>query len=109
MATFVHDGNTIDYTPATDVAAGDVVVQGELIGVAKVPIPADKLGALAVTGVFDFRKATGAGEAIGVGANAYWDETNQQATTTATGNKLIGRTVAAAGDDDETIRVRWNQ
>jgi len=58
MATFVHDGNTIDYTPATDVAAGDVVVQGELIGVAKVPIPADKLGALAVTGVFDLPTRT---------------------------------------------------
>jgi len=99
MATFVHDGNTIDYTPATDVAAGDVVVQGELIGVAKVPIPADKLGALAVTGVFDLPKA----------ANVYWDEANQQATTTATGNKLIGKTVAAAGDDDTTVRVRLSQ
>jgi len=109
MATFVHDGNTIDYTPATDVAAGDVVVQGELIGVAKVPIPADKLGALAVTGVFDLPKATGTGEAIGAGANVYWDEANQQATTTATGNKLIGKTVAAAGDDDTTVRVRLSQ
>jgi len=108
-ATFVHDGNAIDYTPAADVAAGDVVVQQNLVGIAKLDIPADKLGALAVTGVFDFPKATGAGEAIGVGANAYWDETNQQATTTATGNKLIGKTVAAAGDDDETVRVRLSQ
>ena len=30
-----QDGAAIDYTPGTDVAAGDVVVQGELVGVAK--------------------------------------------------------------------------
>jgi predicted RecA/RadA family phage recombinase len=44
--TFVHDGEAIDYTPAADVAAGAVVVQGELVGVAKQPIAANKLGAL---------------------------------------------------------------
>ena len=47
-ATFVHDGNAIDYTPGAQVAAGAVVVQGELIGVAKTPIAANALGALAV-------------------------------------------------------------
>ena len=52
MATagFQHDGNAIDHTPTADVAAGDVVVQGDLIGVAKTPIPANTLGALAVVG-----------------------------------------------------------
>lgn len=38
QATFVHDGRAIDYTPGGDVAAGDVVVQGELVGIAKTPI-----------------------------------------------------------------------
>ena len=60
-AVFVHDGSSIDYTPGAAVAAGDVVVQGDLVGVAKLDIPANVLGALAVTGVFDFPKATGGG------------------------------------------------
>jgi len=109
MATFVHDGNTIDHTPGSDVAAGAVVVQGEMIGVAKVPIPANKLGALAVVGVFDFPKATGGGTAITAGANCYWNAGAQQATTTATGNKLIGKCVRAAADADTTVRIRLMQ
>ncbi len=110
-AVFVQEGNQIDYTPGAAVAAGDVVVQGELVGVAKQPIAANVLGALAVDGVFDFPKATGGGTAISAGANVYWDEAEQVAKTDdETGaNKLIGKTVAAAGDNDATVRVRLNQ
>jgi predicted RecA/RadA family phage recombinase len=107
MATFIHDGNSIDYAPGSAVTAGAVVVQGELVGVAKVDIPANTLGALAVAGVFDFPKATGSG--ITAGALCYWDATNQRATTTATGNKLIGKCVKAAADVDTTVRVRMSQ
>ena len=71
-AVFVSEGNAIDYTPTADVAAGDVVVQGELVGIAKTPIAANTPGALTVTGVFDLPKATGAGTAIPVGSEAYW-------------------------------------
>jgi predicted RecA/RadA family phage recombinase len=109
MAKFIHDGNSIDYTPGSAVTAGAVVVQGELIGVAKVDIPANTLGALAVVGVFDFPKATGAGTAIAVGANCYWHTDTQQANTTASGGKLIGKGVRAAADADATVRVRLAQ
>jgi len=109
MATFVHDGNSVDYTPGSAVTAGQVVVQGELVGVAKVDIPANALGALAVVGVFDFPKATGVGTAISAGANCYWNAAAQQATTTATGNKLIGKCVRAAVDADTTVRIRMLQ
>lgn len=109
MATFIHDGSSIDYTPGSAVTAGQVVVQGELVGVAKVDIPAGTLGALAVAGVFDFPKATGAGTAIGVGANCYWNAAAQQATTSSSGNKLIGKCVRAAADADTTVRIRMSQ
>ena len=110
-ATFIHDGNAIDYTPGSDVSAGDVVVQGELVGVAKTPIAANALGALAVTGVFDFPKTTGVGEAITVGSKVYWDVADQVAKTDdeSGANKLIGKTVKAATDDDTTVRVRLSQ
>jgi len=32
-ARFIHDGDAIDYTPGSDVSAGDVVVQEDLIAV----------------------------------------------------------------------------
>lgn len=108
-AIFVHDGAAIDYTPGSAVAAGDVVVQGELVGVAKLDIAANKLGALAVAGVFDFPKNSGGGTAIAMGVNVYWDSVNKVATTTAAGNKLIGKVVRAAADADASVRVRMSQ
>ena len=111
MATFVHDGKSIDYTPGSDVTAGDVVVQGELVGVAKVDIPASTLGALAVVGVFDFPKATGAGTGIAAGANCYWDVADGEAKTDAEAgaNKLIGKCIRAAAEADATVRIRMSQ
>lgn len=110
-AVFQHDGNAIDHTPAADVASGDVVVQGDLIGVAKTPIPANTLGALAVVGVFDFPKATGVGTAITSGTSLFWDEAAQQATSddNAGANKALGKSIADASDNDTTVRARINQ
>ena len=110
-AQFVHDGKSIDYTPSADVTAGDVVVQGDLVGVAKLDIAADALGALAVAGVFDFPKATGGGSAIAAGAIVYWDVADSEAKTDdeSAANKLLGKTIVAAGDDDTTVRVRLDQ
>lgn len=111
QATFIHDGNAIDYTPTADVAVGDVVVQSELVGVAKQPIVANARGALAVKGVFDFPKATGGGTAITAGAKVYWDDTNKLATTDdgAGANKYVGKVIRAAADEDATVRVRMSQ
>jgi predicted RecA/RadA family phage recombinase len=107
-ATFVQEGRAIDYTPTANVAAGDVVVQGDTVGVARTPIPANTPGSLAVVGVFDFPKATGAGSGIAVGVKVYWDIADKQAKTDdETGaNKLLGKTTKAAADTDATVRVR---
>jgi predicted RecA/RadA family phage recombinase len=107
QATFVQEGRNVDYTPGADVAVGDVVVQGDLVGVAKVEIKSGKLGALTVDGVYDFAKNTGV--AYTVGQLLYWDDTANVVTTTATGNKLIGKVVRAAASADTTVRVRLSQ
>lgn len=120
MATFVQDGKNIDHRPAAAVAAGDVVVQGELVGVARTAIAADALGSLAVTGVFDFPKAAGVGTAITAGAEVHWKAAAGQdpAVATAAANDggeplvaypLIGKCVKAAVDADATVRVRLMQ
>ena len=111
LVSFVQEGASIDYTPDAAVDAGDVVVQADLVGVAKLDIAAETLGALAVEGVFDFPKATGAGTGIAAGANCYWDVADGEAKTDAEGgaNKLIGKCVRAAADADETVRIRMSQ
>ena len=107
-AILVSRGDLVDYTPGSTVTAGSVVVQGELVGVANLDIPAGRLGAITVTGVFDFSKGVGA---ITAGANVYWDVADGEATTDADSgtNKLIGKAVRAAASADTTVRVRLSQ
>ena len=105
MASTVSVGFRADYTPSSDVAVGAVVVQNTLVGIADRPLPANKLGSLAVYGTFTFPKATGASTAMAAGIAVYWDATNQKATATSTSNNLMGKTVAAAVDADATVLV----
>ena len=70
LARYVQKGDAIDYRPAEAVAAGDVVIIADLIGIARLDIEAGTLGSLAVVGVFDVVKADGA---IPSGSTVYWD------------------------------------
>lgn len=107
MTAIKHsEGRAIDYTPATGVDAGDVVVIGDLVAVAPLAIDAGVLGAVDIEGVFCFPKATTSSSAIAAGTKLYWDEDNQVVTTTAGSNKTAGYSVAAAADDDEYVDVK---
>lgn len=104
IATYVHRGEIIDYTPEADVAAGDVVVINNIVGIAKLDIKAGEHGALAIIGVYDIAKASGENTAIGKGVRVFWNATNKQITTDPT-DVYIGKTLIAATDDDTTARV----
>ena len=105
LARFVQDGLAINYRPAEAIAAGDVVVLGNLVGIARLDIAADTLGALATVGVFEIDKAA---EAVTVGAVLYWNATAKKVTATATGNIYIGKAVTAAEAADEKVCVLLN-
>ena len=110
-ARFIQDGKSIDYTPGAEVAAGDVVVQGDLLGIAKLDIAAGQLGALAVMGVFDVPKATGEGTDIAVGAKLYWNAADNRAEKTdgSGAHKTLGKAVRSALTTDATVRIRLEQ
>ena len=104
-ARYVQRGDAIDYTPMADVAAGDMVVLGKLVGVAKLDIKAGELGALALTGVYEMTKA--AGVAFALGSEVAWDRTNKKAVAPGTsGSAKIGHAVALTGASDATVFVR---
>jgi predicted RecA/RadA family phage recombinase len=111
QATFVQDGRSIDHTPVSAVVAGQVVVQGPLVGIAKGAIAAGALGALAVEGVFDIVQAA---VTFAVGQAVYWDADGDPvggtqgtgaAVESATGNTFMGFALAATLATDETVRV----
>ena len=104
IAVFLHDGESIPYTPSSPVAAGDVVLFNDLIGIAKVPIPANTEGAMAVRGCFRLPKAPGSGSAIGKGEDVYWDPGNEWITTSGGGqNVWFGFAESAAAAADATV------
>jgi len=51
MASYYADGDKLDYTPTTGVAAGEIVVLGALVTVADRPIAANELGAVLTNGI----------------------------------------------------------
>ena len=94
----------VDYTPSGTLTCGTVVVQGYLVGVALIDVAAGALGELAVSGIFDFAKATATGSAITAGAIVYWDDSSNVVTTTSSSNKIIGMCVTAAADSAAVCR-----
>lgn len=103
-AKYRSTGDRIDYTPLRgNVTAGDVVVQGTLVGVATDDIAVNRKGSLAVEGVFDFDKDD---EDFDAGEDVYYDGAE------ATDNPIdayVGKAVEEAGEDDATVRVKLIQ
>ena len=98
-----EDVETIPYTPSgADVAAGQVVVMGQLCGIATRKIKDGQLGALNVRGGVYTTTAAGA---YARGTTVYWDNTAKKVTTTATGNKVFGAMAEASTGDGDTADV----
>ena len=106
-ARYVQRGESIDYIPEADVAAGDIIKVGSLVGVAKLDIKAGELGALAVVGVYEI--ATG-GAAVAIGDVVSVDPaTGKVVAAGASGAVKFGHAVTAATASDATVNVRLAQ
>lgn len=97
----------VAHVAATDIDGGDVVIQGDLVGIAAGDIPSSETGALWVEGIFNIVKDTGVSTAISAGAKVYWDASNKVGTSDdgAGANKLMGKSVRAASDNDRHVRI----
>lgn len=96
----------IDYTPDSDVAAGDIIDLGTFAGIALEKIVAGQTGVLCIRGVFDVLKPTDT--AVDLGAVVLWDDTANVAYVTGGGysdDLCLGKCVQAALDTDPTVRV----
>lgn len=93
---YIQPGDVIDYTvPAAGVTSGDVVVmEDNLVGIALGTGVEDDVVSVALEGVFDLAKASGA---ITAGAKIYYDADNENVTTDSAGGSpwgdfpLVGR------------------
>ena len=101
----MRNGRTMDYTCTAAVAKDDVIVVGAVVGIAASAGEIDEVITLDTVGVYELKANTAA---ITQGAAVYWDATNKEVTTTATGNTLMGHAWEASGSGVLTALVKIN-
>ena len=106
-AIYVHEGVTVPFVPETDIAAGDVVVVGRLVGVAKFGIAAGARGSITVQGVFHIVKDPTTN--IPAGTILYWSKISHHVIKNQYDHSMIGISVEGAPPGTPTIRVRLLQ
>lgn len=106
MKNHVQDGDVLPLTAPYDVASGAGLLVGALFGVAMTAAASGASVQARTRGVYTLPKTSA--QAWTVGAKVYWDDTNKVATSTASGNTLIGCAVAAAANPSATGIVRLN-
>ena len=110
-ASFLQEGDQINYIPSAAVLAGQIVLLGEIIGVSPEPIAASGLGTLQTRGVFKVLKSGSTGPVFSVGDVVCWDSVNLTAVRVgASGSGIfpIGTCVEAAATGDAFVYTRIN-
>lgn len=99
---------TADYTPGSDVAAGEIVTIGTSLAIAHQPIAANEKGTVAVGGgIYTVTMATGTNtSAIGALTTTYFDTTLNWARSGTNANTLrLGLALEAAGTSAASVEV----
>lgn len=105
MKNFKQTGDIIEVTAPAAVASGDIVVIGGLAGIAFTDAESGAKLNIKTTGVFELKK-TSAQAWSTVGLAIYRDASTGLATTTSSGNALIGKNVAVAANPSAVGLVR---
>lgn len=104
MKNFVQAGSALTIPAPAAVTSGDVVLVGNIIGIANGAAASGADLDVTTTGVFTLPKV--AVDAFAIGATVYFDTATKLATATASGNTAIGTAVAAAGVGAASAKVR---
>lgn len=105
MATnFVQNGTRLPVTLAATLASGAGLLVGATFGVAQQGgVSGDEIE-LAVEGVWTLPKLST--DVVAKGVLLYWDDTNKRLTVTASGNTLVAKAWAAAGNGVTTVPAK---
>ena len=107
---YIQDGDVIQYTAGATHAAGDVIKMGGTLGVALVDLTSGVTGSVAIQGVFELPKVTGA--VIAQGESLVWDVSagkfDDNLASPASGDVSGASAIAweSAGNGVTTLAVR---
>lgn len=102
---YIQSGDVLEYTvpAATTIASGQVVVAGDLVGVAMTSGTTGDIISVRLSGVFEVAKE--APLEIAQGDTVYWDAANSRVDKTNT-NVLMGKAFEGAGSAATLVKVR---
>ncbi len=103
MKNYVGKGDHLTITAGAAITAGDVIVQGSVIGIAQATVASGEDVVLVRKGIFSVAKVSA--QAWTQGAKVYWDSGADNFTTTASGNTLAGFAAKAAANPSDTGKV----
>ena len=105
MKNFRKSGKTTTFTAGGTIAGGNIALLGNgLFGVNHYDVVSGEEGEAQMEGIFEFAKTSANTPAAF--ADAYWDDTAKEVTTTLTANTLIGQFIQAYGSGDVLAQVR---
>ena len=109
QARYIQSGNVIDITAENAIAAGDIVIVGELAAVAKADITVGADGSLATVGTYDITKGDGVALAFDAGKSVFYDPaTKKLAIAAGAGLIQIGKCANASSATDTLVRIILN-
>lgn len=106
MRNFIQPGNTITIPAGANYASGEVVVAGELVGIASGAAVSGSTVDVSLVGVYSVAKVSA--NTFSVGSAVHYDAGDKLATSDADSgaNKLLGHAVEAAGNGAASVKVR---
>jgi len=102
---FIQEGAVLTVTAPADTTSGEVVIIGNIIGVAL----SDALSGAAMDVAVDenvWSIAKVGADAFAIGDSVYYDSSAKLTTSTATANTKIGTAVAVAAPSTAVVKVR---
>lgn len=105
---FLHDGERMTVVAPANANSGDLVVVGQMFGIAETSPVSGSNVVIRCGGVATLRKLNGASSSFAQGANLHWDATNANVTISATSNTRIGVAAVAAANTDVVATIRLN-
>lgn len=104
MKNQVSDGGTLDYSVGAEgVKSGDLVVVGDVAGVAMRDGKEGEIVALCIEGVYSLPKGAAA---IPQGKKVYFSTADKNIVGTATGNTFVGYAWSNANAADPVVNVK---
>ena len=96
MRNFIQNGQNLELTPPAAYSSGDLLVLGDVVGVAVTDVAANEPGVFCCSGVFAFTKDPAV--SIAQGDHAHWDSDQRWVAHHGGEFPVVGDVVAVDGD-----------